>query len=416
MLDVSTKPARGVEGADLFHALREELIIKEARRRHRRRLLSIAVVLTAISSLALALGFGLQLSPSTYANSHLSPLPQPPTFVGHSGTTLVYGYESLRIIDSDTGTSRGLPLPAPIGGSSDLSMVDIGKSFVLNRGNEAWLYRPDFRGSPINLGASLRVIPGPTDDEVWIWSDPCATATGCTTDSSGTEQGNVRLVNSSGLQIGQPIPLPAPADGWYPTGQAVTAGLVLDNVYGTTGEEEIWNPISSTVVRVLPHAQVIAAGGNVAAWNTGRACLPHCTLHLTNVQTGAIRNIPLPRGFTITGDGAMSPNGTILAIPVGIGGAWPYVHPTEVLLVYLRTGGARVLSGTEQHVMPNYGPVAVTWSSNGWLFATAIGDRHVLIWRPGDAGAMVLSRVRLPGLDLGIPPEMQQELPTLIAI
>src|ERR1039458_1159477 len=128
MLDVSTKPARGVEGADLFHALREELIIKEARRRHRRRLLSIAVVLTAISSLALALGFGLQLSPSTYANSHLSPLPQPPTFVVHSHPTLVYGYESLRIIDSDTGTSRGLPLPAPIGGSSDLSMVDIGKS------------------------------------------------------------------------------------------------------------------------------------------------------------------------------------------------------------------------------------------------------------------------------------------------
>jgi hypothetical protein len=167
----------------------------------------------------------------------------------------------------------------------------------------------------------------------------------------------------------------------------------LGNVYGAPDSEEIWNPISNSVLRVLPGVVgVIAAGGNLMATATGRACLPHCTIHLTNLQTGSERSIPMPTGITIAGG-----------------------HPTAVMVVDLRKGTARILPGTQENVQPNYGPVSVTWSSNGWLFAAAIGSTRVLVWRPGDQSAMVLPKTKLPGLDLGIPPEMRSQLPTLIA-
>jgi hypothetical protein len=346
-------------------------------------------------------------------------------FSGHTGATLVYSFNNLRVINADTGVSRTLPLPAPVGGSSDLDMVRIGKAFILNRGNEAWLYGPDLHGPPTDLGPSLRVIPGPTDNEVWIWSAPCLGTVDCTGDGSGLQQGEVRLVDFSGRQIGPAVALPfsvgpgeSPRDSWVPSGLVVNAGLVLENVYGA--DEEIWNPISNGVIRVPPGVGVIAAGGDLMATAAERVCLPHCTVHLTNLQTGNERSIPMPTGITSTGFGAISPDGATLALPVGIGGAQSYGHPAAVMVIDLRRGTARILLGTQESVMPNYGPVRVTWSSNGWLFwllAAAIRSTHVhvLVWRPGDHSAMVLPKTKLPGLDLGIPPQMRSQLPTLIA-
>ena len=395
-----------------------QVLFKEARQRRRRLRAFRAIV--ALAVLSAALGFVLQLLSSTGAPSSPTASRQPLIFSGRTGATLVYSLNNLRVIDADTGVSRTFPLPAPVGGSSDLDMVRIGKAFILNRGNSAWLYGPDLHGPPADLGPSLRVIPGPMGNEVWIWSDPCAEAVGCTSDENGLQQGEVRLVDVSGRQIGPVVALPvsvgpgeSPRDSWFPTGQVVNAGLVLGNVYG--GPEEIWNPISNGVIRVLPGAGVIAAGGDLMATAAERACLPHCTVRVTNLQTGTDRTIAMPRGITRTGFGTISPNGALLALPVGIGGAQPYGHPTAVMLVNLQRGTARILPGTQESVMPNYGPVSITWSSKGWLFAAAIGSRHVLVWRPGGHSAMVLPKTKLPKLDLGIPPEMQSQLPTLIA-
>ena len=138
-------------------------------------------------------------------------------------------------------------------------------------------------------------------------------------------------------------------------------------------------------------------------------------VHLTNLQTGTERTIAMPTDITIAGGGAISPGGAMLALSVGIGGLQQYGHPTAVMVVNLRRGTGWILPGTQEDVQPNYGPVSVTWSSNGWLFAAAIGSTRVLVWRPGDQSAMVLPKTKLPGLDLGIPPEMRNELPTLIA-
>lgn len=395
-----------------------QVLFQEARQRRRRLRAVRAIVALAVVSFSVALGFGFQLLSSTGAPSHPAGSRQPSTFRGHTGATLVYDLNNLRVINADTGVSRTLPLPAPVGGSSDLDIVRIGKSFILSRGNEAWLYGPALHGPPTDLGPSLRVIPGPADNEVWIWSDPCSTETVlCTTADHGYGQGEVRLVDLSGRQIGPAVTLPvsvgpgeSPRDSWFPMGQLVNAGLVLGNVYG--GSEEIWNPISNAVIRVPPGASVIAAGVDLMATAAERACLPHCTVHLTNLQTGTERSIAMPTGITSAGFGAISPDGIMLALPVGIGGLQSYGHPTAVMVVDLRKGTARILPGTEEHVQPSYGPVSVTWSSNGWLFAAAIGSTRVLVWRPGDQSAMVLPKTKLPGLDLA---EMRSLLPTLIA-
>ena len=275
--------------------------------------------------------------------------------------------------------------------------------------------------TPTDLGPSLRVIPGPTDNEVWIWSDPCRGTAACTSPDNGYGQGEVRLVDLSGRQIGPAVALPvsvgpgeSPRGSWFPTGLVVDGGLVLGNIYGA--DEEIWNPISNGVIRVPTGVDVIAAGGDLMATAAERACLPHCTIHLTNLQTGTERSIPIPTALTSTRLGTISPDGTLLALPIGMGGTWPGDHPTAVVVVDLRRGTARILLGTQESVMPNYGPVSVSWSSNGWLFAAVIGSTHVLVWRPGDQRAMVLPKAKLPGLDLGIPPQMQGSVPTLIAL
>jgi len=390
-----------------------QLLFREARQRRRRLRVVRAIIAVVVLVAVAVIGIELRVVPGVSPRSHPPGSPPPSVSGDHSGATLVYAYNNLRVINADTGASRSLPLPAPEGGSSDLQMVKIGDSLLLNRGNTAWLYRPSLDGPPVDLGPSLRVIPGPTADEAWIWSDPCAAVVGCSSPDNGRQQGEVRLVDTSGNQIGSPIPLPADA-AWFPTGQVVNAGLVMANVYADPNADEIWNPISDRVIRVLPEANVLAAGGNLVAWTTGMACLPHCTVRLTNVQTGIEQTFQLPAGATLTGGGAFSPDGFALALPVGIGGPWPEMHPTSVALVDLRAQEVRLLAGAEQRLEPNYGPVNVTWSSNGWLFAAAIGSTHVLAWRTGNHSAGVLPTARLPSFKNSL--QSQNDLPTLIAM
>ena len=174
-----------------------------------------------------------------------------------------------------------------------------------------------------------------------------------------------------------------------------------------------WNPLTDHVVRILPGADVLASRGNLVAWTTGKACLPQCAVHFTDVQTGMARTLRLPSEATGTGHGAFSPDGSTFALPVGIGGR-PGVHPAAVAVMDLRTQVVRLLPGTEQAPGPSRAPQIAFWSSTGWLFVAEVGGTHVLSWRPGDQGATVLSKVRLPSIALN-PPQFQSEYPNLFA-
>jgi hypothetical protein len=390
-----------------------QLLFKEARQRRRRLRMVRSIFVVAVVAAAVVLAFELHVISGPGSRSHPLDSQPPPASGNHSGATLVYAYSDLRVMNADTGASRSLPLPAHQGGSSDLSMVRIGSSLLLNRGNTAWLYGSGLNGPPVNLGPSLRVIPGPTANEAWIWSDPCGATVGCSSDDDGLQQGELRLVDSSGNQVGSPISLPADAT-WFPTGDVVNAGLVLAVASIGPDAEEIWNPITNHVVRILHGADVLASSGDLVAWTTGKACLPLCTVHFTDVQTGFQQTLHLPSDVTSTDRGAFSPNGSTFALPVGIGGS-PGTHPGAVALMDLRTQAVRVLPGTEQALGPTYGPQVVFWSSRGWLFVAVAGGTHVLSWQPGYQRATVLSKVRLPPLSLN-PPQFQTEYPTLIAM
>jgi len=384
----------------LVEELDAQLLFREARQRRRRRRTVRSVIVVAVVAAMVVLGFGLHVIPGTGSRSHPSDSRPPLAPDIRSGATLVYAYDNLRVINADTGASRPLPLPAPQGGSSDLSMVRIGGSLLLNRGNTAWLYGTGLHGPPVDLGPSLRVIPGPIASEAWIWSDPCGASVGC--DDDGLQQGQLRLVDTSGNQVGSPISLPADAT-WFPTGDVVNAGLVLAVASIGPDAEEIWNPITDQVVRVFPGADVLAASGDVVAWTSGRACLPDCTVHFTDVQTGIEQTFDLPSGVAGADEGAFSPDGSTFALPVGIGGP-PGTHPGALALVDLRTHSVSLLPGTEEALGPRYGsqvaPQVAFWSSSGWLFVTLVGGSQVLVWRPGDERATVLPKVRLPRLSL----------------
>ena len=387
------------------------VLFEEARQRRRRLRVLGTIVALCVATLLAVLGAGIYILQPAVTGSHPSGAPKLLNGRSRTGATLVYSFSNLRVINADTGTSRILPLPAPEGGSSDRDMVRIGDSLLLNRDNTAWLYRSNLHGKPVDLGPSQRIMPGPTANEVWLWSSTCVEAAGCSRDPNRF-QGDVRLVDFSGHQIGLPIPLPAGVPGWFPTGDVVDGALVLANVYGPVDGERVWDPASNRFVLNFPDGGVIGAQGDLVAWTTNPSCLPKCTVHLTNAWTGVERDLALPTGAVGAG-AAFSPDGAILAVQIALSAGGSGRHPTAVALFNLRTWAVSVLPGSEQKAS-NWGVFTAGWSRTGWLFFTAFGDTRVRAWHPGDSRAVVLPKARIPPFP---PPGAEgQQLPTLIAL
>jgi hypothetical protein len=291
-------------------------------------------------------------------------------------------------------------MPTSQGGASDATMLRFGRSLLLNRGNTAWLYPPGLNGPPLNLGPSLRLIPGPQPDQVWLWSPDAS---------------HVQLIDSSGRQIGLAAALPG---GWFPTSDTAAEGLVILPVISPPNSRssnpnnlEVWDPVSNRVIRGFRDAAMIAAHGHQVAW-TDIHCPLNCVLHLTDLRTQAEQDLPLPSGTVGVGGGAFSPDGATLAVPVAVGSA-PNA-PIAMALVTLPTPTITLLPDSEQTPNPNFGDFPPTWSSTGWLFFTAYGSTQVLAWRPGYRRAVMLAKASIPGL----PPTSPggQQLPNLIAL
>ena len=306
-----------------------QLLIKEARRRgRRRRTIWITIVTAVVVSL---ISFGLTFHPLS------SSLPRPvgvtaqPGWPAHlrTGATLVYAFDDLRVLDADSGGSRAVPLPAPYGGSRDLGMVSVGHSFVLNRGDTAWLYPGGINAKPVDLGASDGVLRGPSTSEAWIWAQPCQPILGCT-NYLAAQMGSVHLIDSSGKQIGATVALPGDV-GWYPTGLAGNAGIVLSQLPtdGNHGNrQEIWNPSTGRVVHVFANAFVIGASGNTVVWQSAAPyCSTGCSVHVLNVRTGSQRTVRLPPRVMATGDAALSPDGATIAVTAALGRIIPRSLP-----------------------------------------------------------------------------------------
>jgi hypothetical protein len=389
-----------------------QLLFKEARRRRRRlRVIWMAMGATAIVA---SVGLGLTLDRSSSPPSSSVGVTAQPGWPPHlrTGATLVYALNDLRILDADSGATRVLPLPAPYGGSRDLAMVTVGRSFLLNRGNTAWLYLRSTNWKPVDLGPSDGVFRGPNSNEAWVWTQPCAPILGCT-NYNAPQMGSVHLVDGSGRQIGAAVALPG-VDGWYPTGVAGKAGMVLQQLppYGNhRNQQEVWNPLTDRVVHVFANAYVLGTGGRSVVWETAAPyCRTNCPLHILNALNGSERTVQLPSGVTATGDVAISPDSRTIAVTVALGYASLIPDPQAVLLISPRSQVAKMLTGSERLTYPNLGPMSLTWSTNGWLFASTVGKTTVEAWRPGASQARVLPKLRLPKFTL------VNEDPSLIAL
>ena len=413
------------------HTDEAQLLFKEARQRRRRlRAVWVSVVI-AIAVVGCAVGFALGFDGSSLpATQPHSPGTQPLPGRVHTGVTLVYAFNDLRVIDADTGATRTLPMPAPYGGSRDLAMTRVDSSLLLQRGDTAWLYRDGVTGSPTDLGPSDGVFPGPNRNEAWIWSQPCQPIVGCT-NYNAPQMGSVRLVDGSGQTIGSPVLLPGGA-GWYPTGLAGDAGIVLLALpaYGQGNTEEIWNPLTDRVVEVFSQESVIGAAGDlIVSAESNRYCwsgLTACSMRLTDLKAGTDKMVFLPKGIAVVGSAVFSPDHHTLALAVALrpgrtGSRAP--HREAIALIDVRNGNTTILQGSRQSTNSNY-TMSLAWSTNGWLlfsdtvessavysgFSDTIGPSVVGVWHQGERGAWVLPVVRLPKAQLG------NEDPSLIAL
>ena len=391
-----------------------QLLFREARQR-RRRLRTIWFTVASVVVISLAsLGLSFHLFSSPVARSvAINAQPAWPIHL-RTGATLVYAFNDLRVFPVDSGTSRIMSLPAPYGGSGDLTMVSVGNSLVLNRGNTAWLYPAGINGAPTDLGPSEGVFSGPSGSEAWIWSQPCIPVIGCS-NYNAPQMGSVHLIDSQGRQIGAAKALPGGA-GWYPTGPAGNAGIVLSELppYGdvspNANEEEVWDPATDQVIHRFANAAVIGVGGNSVVWESTRHCATRCSVHVFDVRTGSDRAVRLPPGVTTTGDAAVSPDGSTIAITGALRGTPLLPNPQAVMLIGPHARDAMVLAGSEQPTDPNLGPMAISWSPGGWLFSFSVGATTVHAWHAGQSRARVLPKVRLPKVTYG------NEDPSLIAL
>ncbi len=382
-----------------------QALFREARQRRRRRERGIGMLIALVLAAVLAaIGFLNLRAPAPTPLTKSTNAPSPLSASTHTGASLVYALGDLRVIDADSGQTSTLSLPAPAGGASDLFMLRVGGSFILNRGDIAWLYRAGDFGTPLELGPSLRVIAGPSQGEVWLWGN---------TPFGSADSGFLRLVNFSGQQLGTPIELPT---GWVPSGGVVHDGIVIYQPIpgqrtSSNPNLEVWNPLSRQVIRAFDNATEVAANGEILAWQDARNCGPHCLLHLTDVRTGAQRNLLMPHGTT-PDSGSFSPDGRTLAVRVWFDLAQPPRRSsTAVAIVDVATGRIRLLPGSEQTLVnPDPGTAGMfepTWSQDGWVFFTAYGSRHVLAWHEGRPNAVVLSHAGLPYLSpFGAVPSM----------
>jgi hypothetical protein len=93
-----------------------------------------------------------------------------------------------------------------------------------------------------------------------------------------------------------------------------------------------------------------------------------------------------------------------------LGDASRIPDPQVVIVFHPSDRVARILAGSEQATDPNLGPMAISWSTNGWLFSFTVGTTDVRAWRPGERQARVLPELRLPQVS-----HLVNEDPSLIA-
>ncbi|MGH2926297.1 MAG: hypothetical protein ACRDK1_10050 [Solirubrobacterales bacterium] len=296
-----------------------------------------------------------------------------------------------RLVALNVQTGRARTLPIMVGCSdADVCFVPSGGKLVIASGRTS-VYDPHRPGPPHvrHIGSAWSIVPSATDGRVWL----------ALRDHRKKVRGTwptLKLRTVREVTVDGRVTRTARAPGldWWPGGpgsfpvSAARAGLV----FVTDDGLRVWDVRRREVtVRVPGRApSVFDTRENQIAW-CGGSCQ---RLRITDGRTGKTKQVKPPAGYSFKYEGAFSPDGSLLAVPVvpdaeakdPDGARW------SMALVNLRRGAASIVAGSR--LDPDYH--AMAWSaSDGRLFFSAGGGR-IMTYRPGAPRATKIGRVHGP--------------------
>lgn len=293
------------------------------------------------------------------------------TTAGPEGTLVLrnVGGQSLTLVDVARGTTATIPIAELAPGDPLHHLFETGGKLVFWGAGGTYAIDPSLAGPPQKLGEASWFVPSATEGRVWLaLVDP------------ESRRMVVREVTVTG-QVIVPDAQPPPSCASSVLA-AVKAGVLCQD-----GGLRVWDPASGKAILELPGPFVVDTHENLIAW-CGRGC-PR--LHVTDVRTRADVAVSAAESFAFeeTYDGAFSPDGSLLAVPVVTEGAdRPHMagHRHGVALVGVEAGTARLVEGSE--LDGDY--PAMAWSHSGdWLFFSA-GEGRIMAYRRGSEKAVLL--------------------------
>jgi hypothetical protein len=281
--------------------------------------------------------------------------------VGRDDSASAVHGERAMVADPRTGAVRARLLPGGTLCYSEVTAVGDRVLYAGHRGRRSvTLTLPlTLTGAPRSLGGTGTVTPSATPGRLWLgrWHHG-RTSTLAT----------LREVELEGEAVSR-------TSGRLPRWSGVVAATAGGFLISSGRDLTLWDRGLERPLRRIRDRWLIAAGSSSFAW-----CGPRCGTLRVWSRDGERRFEP-PAGIRVRiGEGALSPDGSRLAVPV------------------THEGGSRVgvldIAARSWTVVPGgglHGYEAMAWSPSGrWLYFTGRG-RRLLAWRPGSGHA-----VRLP--------------------
>jgi hypothetical protein len=316
-----------------------------------------------------------------------------------SGTTLFLdgptpgGVDRLVALDVRTGRSHTLPVAAGAADAPD-SLVATGGKLVISSVGHTNIYDPSRAAGSRQeqIGHGWLIVPSATDGRVWLAIRDHRKKSRAVWPDLKMREAREETVGGRVTQIAR-----APGIDWWPGGignfpaGAVRTGLV----FATDDGLRIWDPrrreVTARVRGITP--LVVDTSGNLVAWSPayGR------TFPISNARTGKTTRVKPPPGYSFHAgyDGAFSPDGSLLALPV---------VPTEDLrptgdprdgarwsmaLVNVGRSTASVIDGSR--LDPDYH--RMTWSPSGSQLFFSAGKGRIMAYPRGAPRARNVARV-----------------------
>ena len=377
----------------------EEALIKEARRRQRRRQFAIGagVVLALAGGVAALRGTSHPRPPSAH-HSTSSPKQLPAKMTGlpmPAGTNLRLLLETAtktglgQAAWYSTATRQREPIAHLPAANYDFNRVGGGWSVITSRQSSPCAayqcagpprqvyFIADGSRTATRIGAGFWVLASGRDGAVWLVSYPRST------DNIRTTPARIQLVSTTGQPLSPRYRLPA---AYLVVGGGVGNYLLLTPVRSRPPyASELWDPRTGQVVRRVDNP--FAAGPGQIAWSPG---CRGCHAQVLNVSTGKSVAIPIHGGQL---SGFFSDDGRLLAMQPDNGDGPLSVFDTQTRALNVIPGTALRFSEAESFSWQNGGHRLIVLAEPGNSFSDTA---QLGYWDPGDTRLRVAT-IRITG-------------------